>query len=86
MTEYTVRITTRRDLPEDVVVEHIAYGLRGIVDPERKRASHGVAVKLLDVKRPRNHPFEGPVVFDDDEPTKTGETDHGAKPEFANGG
>lgn len=70
MTTYELEITTKRDLPTDVLVEHVAYALRGIVDPNKRRAHEGdVTVKVVNVKRPRQHPFEGPEVFDD-EPRK----------------
>lgn len=67
MTIYTLEITTKRDLPEDVLVEHIGYALRGIVDPARRKAdSQTVKIRVVEVKRPRQHPFEGPEVFDDE--------------------
>lgn len=69
MTVYTLEVSTKRDVPDDVVVEHVGYALRGIVDPNKRRSDNGgVTVRLVEAKRPRNHPFEGPVTWDDDVP------------------
>lgn len=57
MKEYPLRITTENEVPDDVMVEHIAVALRDF-----KFAGK------VDVQMARNHPFEGPEVFDDYKP------------------
>lgn len=66
MKEYPLRITTENEVPDDVLVEHIAVALRDF-----KFAGK------VDVQMARNHPFEGPEVFDDYRPASP--TDVGAQ-------
>lgn len=54
MTDYPLRITTENPIPDDVIVEHIAVALRDF-----KFAGK------VDVQMARQHPFDGPEVFDD---------------------
>jgi hypothetical protein len=65
---YRLEVTTKVDIPDDVIVEHVAYALRAISDPARRKArAKDVKVTLTEVVRPRKHPFEGGrVVFDDE--------------------
>lgn len=57
MKSYDVHITTEEPVPDDVMIEHIAVALRDF----------NFAGKV-DVQMARNHPFEGPEVFDDYKP------------------
>lgn len=65
---YRLEVTTKVDIPDDVIVEHVAYALRAISDPARRKArAKDIKVTLTEVVRPRKHPFEGGrVVFDDE--------------------
>lgn len=57
MREYPLRITSEHDIPDDVLVEHIAVALRDFEFAGK-----------VDVKMARQHPFDGPEVFDDHVP------------------
>ena len=86
MYKYEITITSGADIPADVLVEHISYAMRAL-DPGRGGVS--ISSKKADVEftsadphatypstSVRNHPFDGPEMFDD-EP---------APPNYANGG
>lgn len=61
--EYDLTVGLRTDMPVDVLVEHVGYALRGIVDPAKRKGY--VKVKVNGIRKPRLHPFDGPEVNDD---------------------
>lgn len=80
MREYPLRITSENDIPDDVLVEHIAVALRDFEFAGK-----------VDVKMARQHPFDGPEVFDDYAPGTSAEgsfspTDIGARELLENSG
>jgi hypothetical protein len=68
MTDYTIRINNvPADVPEDVLIEHVAVAARKI-SKDRKKEFKRIDVKLLEkapTRKPRQHPFDGPEVNDD---------------------
>jgi hypothetical protein len=87
MTKYSIQIDTARDIPDDVLVEHLAHAVRQIVDPAKKRDRRGrVDVTLSNVDRGRAHPFEGPEVNDDLPEDDDPEVEYTADGRYARGG
>lgn len=100
-TRYTVDITLSRAIPSDILIEHLAVGLRSLGDtkvysiekvnsqraysvpvtaaydpgrafsePEGRRATVGERLSVKPNRKVgRKHPFDGPEMFDDDEPS-----------------
>lgn len=74
MTTYTLQITLPTDVPDDVLVEHIGATLKRLIrkpQPEPKAAVKIVAKSGYNLQEEprgpqgRNHPFDGPLMFDD---------------------
>lgn len=65
MTTYTLEITTKRSIPTDVLVENIGYHLRAHSGGTKIKVTNVVGLELTEPAG-RQHPFEGPEVFDDE--------------------
>lgn len=64
--EYDLTIKLKTDMPVDVLVEHTAHALRAVVDPNKRKADKdAVRIDVKGVRKPRQHPFDGPEVNDD---------------------
>lgn len=64
--EYDLTIKLKTDMPVDVLVEHTAHALRAVVDPNKRKADkNSVRIDVKAVRKPRQHPFDGPEVNDD---------------------
>lgn len=69
---YQLTIDSLRFIPGDVLVEHLGYALRAFAD-KNGNAPHislddyaGSGVVKVDFREVRQHPFDGPELFDDD--------------------
>lgn len=59
---YNLTIETQHPIPHDVLVEHIAVCLNSLNFTGKVNITMNSATST----RPRQHPFDGPEVFDDD--------------------
>jgi hypothetical protein len=60
MTTITLKIETEKNVPADVLIEHIAVALKKLIPA--KEAKPDFTVTLVGSK---THPFDGPELFDD---------------------
>lgn len=64
-TQYTITFDSSRELPEDVILEHVGYSLRDFTKADGAKVSN---FRITSKATARAHPFDGEELFDDDEP------------------
>lgn len=85
MKSYHLEVTSEHAIPPDVLIEHLAVALREFKFAGKTSiALRGQTTTLehkMETKTVRNHPFEGPEVFDDyfaPKPPTTGTVNEGS--------
>lgn len=77
--QYDLTISLKKSVPADVLIEHISYALRAIVDPKRRKGRKSdIKVELTGLRTPRSHPFDGPDVDENDQVIFTGKAEEPA--------
>lgn len=75
-TTYHVNVTLTRQIPNDILLEHLAVGLRSLGDTRvlgakvKRRWQEEGHRAFSEPRGQRTHPFDGPEVFDDEVPER----------------
>lgn len=71
---YNLTVDSLRHIPGDILVEHLGYALKAFQDEDGNRPHIHLddyvasGPEKVNYREGRQHPFDGPELFDDDEP------------------